>query len=193
MYPFTLSLSKPYGQTPRRLTLHTCSPRHTTYMYQIQPWIPTQSKVTLILSNSAYYPLPGLKHTPKSLALWLHLAYILAYKCMKHHLKLLKITIAMWYKVVGYYLYIHIADGLQFRWDCHLDIWGQSPASICTARTVIHIENQPTYPKIKIKCYKSDVYRLPSHMVHVLDHVHTCIHSIQYLLQFPHTFLINYT
>ena len=65
--------------------------------------------------------------------------------------------------------------------------------SICKAGIVTHIENQPTYSKIKIKCYKSDVYRLPSHMVHVLDHVHTCIHSIQYLLQFPHTFLINYT
>ena len=37
---------------------------------------------------------------------------------------------------------------------------------------------------MKIKCYKSDVYRLASYMSHVLDHVHTCIHSIQYLLQF---------
>ena len=30
---------------------------------KFQPRIPTQSKVTLILNNSADYPLPSLKHT----------------------------------------------------------------------------------------------------------------------------------
>ena len=45
--------------------------------------------------------------------------------------------------------------------------------------------------QIKVKCYERDVYRLPSYMTHVLDRVHTHIHSIQYLLQFSPYFIIN--
>ena len=58
-----ISVSYSYRQTSRCLTLHTCSSRHNTYIYQISALNSYPVKVTLILSNSAYYPLPGLKHT----------------------------------------------------------------------------------------------------------------------------------
>ena len=88
------------------------------------------------------------------------------------------------YKVVGYYLYIHINRWFTFQMWLLPDICKQSLVSIYTARIVIHVEKSTYILQIKIKCYKSDVYRLPSYMSHVLDHVHTRIHSIQYLLQF---------
>ena len=90
----------------------------------------------------------------------------------------------MWYKVVGYYLYLHInrwsifqmgllLGHLQAVPHVHLQSWNSNA------------HRKSTYIlKIKIKCYKSNVYRLVSYMSHVFEHVHTCIHFIQYLLQF---------
>ena len=51
------------------------------------------------------------------------------------------------YKVVGYYLYIHIN-----RWFHISDVtapWHLQAVSVSiyTARIVIHVENQPTYSK----------------------------------------------
>ena len=71
-------------------------------------------------------------------------------------------------KEVGYYLYIHIKQMA----TCHMGllhaICRQFHVSIYAAKTVIHVKNQPTYFIIKVKCYKRDVYRLPSYMAHVL-------------------------
>ena len=85
-------------------------------------------------------------------------------------------------KVVGYYLSLHIkrmahmSDG-----TAAYPSVVQFHVSFYTARIVIHVKNQPTVLQIKVKCYKRDVYRLPSYMAHVLQHVHTCMHYIQYL------------
>ena len=90
----------------------------------------------------------------------------------------------MWYKVVGYYLYLHInrwsifqmglpPEHLQAVPHVHLQSWNSN-----THRKSTYIL------KIKIKCYKSNVYRLASYMSHVFQHVHARIHFIQYLLQF---------
>ena len=64
MYLSLISFLNPYRQTPRSFTLHTSSSSHAAYSNQISAWIPIQSKVPLIPSNSADYLLPDLKCSP---------------------------------------------------------------------------------------------------------------------------------
>ena len=49
---------------PDMQTCMTVAPDTLHHFTNFHPWIPIQSKVALILSNLAYYPLQGLKCTP---------------------------------------------------------------------------------------------------------------------------------
>ena len=57
--------SRHTNRHPDAQTCMTVAPDTLHHSTNFHPGIPTQSKVTLILSNLAYYPLPGLKRTPR--------------------------------------------------------------------------------------------------------------------------------
>ena len=96
-------------------------------------------------------------------------------------------------KEVGYYLYVRIIQMTHTSYctaTCHLEAVPCDHLYSLNSNTC----KKSTYIlQIKIKCYKRDAYKLPSHMAHVLQHVYTCIHYTQYLLQFSPYFIINYT
>ena len=148
MYPLTHSLPKTIW-TDTMIHHHVCfvAPATLYIFTKFQPWIPTQSKMALILSNSVDYPLPGLKYTQNAGAL-ATLAHSLTYQCMKHHLKLLKIKVIncgqkKWGITSRFTSYswptCNMALPHVSRRQCHV------PSSV--AKLVIHVKNQPTYSK----------------------------------------------
>ena len=75
--------SRHTNRHPDAQTCMTVAPDILHHSTNFHPGIPTQSKVTLILSNLAYYPLPGLKRTPRHSCIGYHSLsslHVLVYK-----------------------------------------------------------------------------------------------------------------
>ena len=146
----------------------------TLYIFtKFQPWIPTQSKMALILSNLADYPLPGLKCTLKCWCLTTPstLPHISVYETSPKTLRI-KVTnhrekkwgITSTFTLCSW-LTCMVALPHVSRRQCHV--------SSSVAKIVLHVKKSAYILKMKIKCYRSDVWRLPSYMAHALQHVHT--------------------
>ena len=130
------------------------------------------------------------------LVLWLHIAHPLTYQWMKQSLKIYKIK---------------VINGIDRKWGITSMFtvfrlaYMYCGTSACILKAVLCVQlyglNSNTckksayIPKIKIKCYKTGVCRLPSYMAHVykIQHAHTWIQYSQYLNTISPYLFINYT